>query len=74
MAGMLQILTYMFAFYFVVKGVEILMIAAASKREDRRMMFFVGTLTLIACCCAGFGFSVLQDRQAESMSQRMPSL
>jgi uncharacterized membrane protein HdeD (DUF308 family) len=74
MAGMLQILTYMLAFYFVLKGIEILMIAAASKREDRRMMFLVGALTLVACCCAGLGFSFLQDRQAESISQHMPSI
>ena len=74
MAGMLQILTYMLAFYFVLKGIEILMIAAASKREDRRMMFLVGALTLVSCCCAGLGFAFLQDRQAESISQRMPSI
>lgn len=74
MAGMLQILTYMFAFYFVIKGVEILMIAAASGRQDRRMMFLGGALTLLVCCCAGFGFVMLQDRQAASISQHMPTI
>jgi hypothetical protein len=32
---MLQILTYMLAFYLVVKGMEILQIALASNREKR---------------------------------------
>lgn len=35
MAGMLQIITYLLAFYLVVKGIEILQIALASNRDKR---------------------------------------
>ena len=34
MAGMLQIITYLLAFYLVMKGVEILQIGLASSREN----------------------------------------
>jgi uncharacterized membrane protein HdeD (DUF308 family) len=68
MVGMLQILTYMLAFYLVVKGVEILQIALASNREKRDGMIIIGVLTLIACIVAAGGFVTMQDQQARSVS------
>lgn len=69
MAGMLQIITYLLAFYLVVKGVEILQIALASNRESRTGMISLGVLMVLACIVAAGGFVSMQDRQAESMSQ-----
>jgi len=71
MAGMLQILTYMLAFYMVLKGVEILQIALASSKEKRSGIIALGSLTLIACLIASFVFVGWQDEQATSMSQSM---
>ena len=48
MAGMLQIITYLLAFYLVVKGVEILQIALASNRQDRSGIIALGVLALAA--------------------------
>ena len=42
MAGMLQIITYLLAFYLIVKGVEILQIALASNREHRAGLIAIG--------------------------------
>jgi uncharacterized membrane protein HdeD (DUF308 family) len=67
MVGMIQILTYMFAFYLVVKGVEILQIALASNRERRGGIITIGVLTLILCIVAAGGFVTMQDRQAKSV-------
>ncbi len=69
MAGMLQILTYLLAFYLVIKGIEILQIALASNREKRQGIIVLGALTLVACVLAAGGFVTMQDRQAESLSQ-----
>src|SRR3546814_19322230 len=46
MAGMLQILTYMFGFYLVIKGLEFFMIAAASPRQSREGLFIFAGLCL----------------------------
>jgi uncharacterized membrane protein HdeD (DUF308 family) len=74
MVGMLQILTYMLAFYLVVKGMEILQIALASNREKRDGIITIGILTLILCICAAGGFVAMQDQQAKSVgSQTTPS-
>ena len=48
MAGMLQILTYLLAFYLVVKGIEVLQIALASPREKRGGIIVLGSVTLAA--------------------------
>ncbi|HEY6343616.1 MAG TPA: hypothetical protein VIY49_19140 [Bryobacteraceae bacterium] len=69
MAGMLQILTYLLAFYLVVKGVEVLQIGLASSRERRTGLIVLGALTLAACLVAGVGFAFMQDRQAESIGR-----
>jgi uncharacterized membrane protein HdeD (DUF308 family) len=69
MAGMLQIITYLLAFYLVIKGVEILQIALASSREKRAGIIALGAITLLACIFAAIGFVSMQDRQAQSMSQ-----
>ncbi len=71
MAGMLQILTYMLAFYLVLKGIEILQIALASNRDKRGGIIAIGVLTLIACGFAAFTFVEMQDAQATSLSQSM---
>jgi hypothetical protein len=71
MAGMLQILTYMLAFYFVLKGLEILQIALASNRDKRGGIIAIGVLTLIGCVIAAIAFASMQDQQAVSLSQSM---
>jgi hypothetical protein len=69
MAGMLQIITYLLAFYLVVKGIEILQIALASNRESRTGMITLGGLTLAACVLAAVNFVSMQDNQAQSMNR-----
>ena len=71
MAGMLQVITYLLAFYLVVKGCEILQIALASNREKRMGVILFGAIVLVACIVAGIGFVFLQDQQAISMSRAM---
>ena len=68
MVGMLQVLTYMFAFYLVLKGVEIFQIGLASSRPDREPLIAVGVAALIACGIAAIVFINMQDKQAESLS------
>lgn len=67
MAGMLQILTYLLSFYLVIKGVEILQIGLASSRENRNALILIGVCALGACVLGGFGFSTMQDKQAQSL-------
>ncbi len=70
MAGMLQIITYLLAFYLVIKGIEVLQIALASSREKRGPLIALGVCTLIACIIAAVGFTNWQDSQAKSIGQR----
>ena len=72
MAGMLQIITYLLAFYLVIKGIEVFQIALASGRDRRGGMLALGGLTLGACIIAALAFVSMQDKQAESLSR--PSL
>ncbi len=74
MAGMLQIITYLLAFYLVMKGVEILQIGLASSREARGGLIAVGALSLAACVAAGGFFVKMQDDQALSLQRSMPSV
>jgi len=64
--GMLQILTYMLAFYLVLKGVEILQIGLASSRpaEERSRIVALATIVLIVCIIAAIVFVAMQDHQA----------
>jgi len=71
MAGMLQIITYLLAFYLVVKGFEVLQIALASNRENRGGIITLGVLVLLACMVAASGFVYMQDEQAKSLSRSM---
>lgn len=71
MAGMLQILTYLLAFYLVIKGIEILQIALASNRDSRSGIIALGVLTLCACAFAAVSFVALQDEQAVSLSRSL---
>lgn len=73
MAGMLQIITYLLAFYLVIKGVEVLQIALASPREDKSGIVLIGWLTLIACVVAAGVFVTWQDSQAGGLSASTPS-
>jgi hypothetical protein len=72
MAGMLQIITYLLAFYLVVKGIEVLQIGLASGRENRTPLIIIGGLCLLACIIAAAGFVTMQDEQASSVAR--PSL
>jgi hypothetical protein len=69
MAGMLQILTYLLAFYLIIKGVEILQIGLASNRAERAGVIAIGVLTLLACAIAAGSFVKMQDEQAASLSR-----
>ena len=69
MAGMLQIITYLLAFYLVVKGVEVLQIGLASNRANRTIPILLGLVTLLACGVAAVGFTKWQDEQAMSVSR-----
>lgn len=72
MVGMIQILTYLLAFYLVLKGLEILQIALASNRPSRGGQIFLGVVVLGACIFAAVGFTHMQDRQAQSIGARFP--
>jgi len=69
MVGMIQILTYLLAFYLVMKGVEILQIGMASSREDRNGPIRIGVLSLIICIGAAALFVGMQDEQARKVNQ-----
>src|SRR3546814_3758320 len=71
MAGMLQILTYMFGFYFVIKGLEFFMIDAASPRQSRAGLFIFAGLCLDAFVAAALGFIMFQDEQAIGLQSAM---
>ena len=71
MAGMLQIITYLLAFYLVVKGVEVLQIALASSRERRAGIIVLGALVLCACVLAACAFVAMQDHQAASLGRSL---
>jgi hypothetical protein len=73
MAGMLQIITYLLAFYLVMKGVEILQIGLASSRDGRNGLIAIGALSLVACIIAGGVFVKMQDEQALSLQRSIPS-
>ena len=69
MAGMLQIITYLLAFYLVIKGFEILQISLASNRDNRSGIITLGMFVLVACVIAAIAFVVMQDRQANSLGK-----
>ena len=71
MAGMLQVITYLLAFYLVLKGIEILQIALASNRPNRVGIIMLGVFVLIACIFASAAFTFMQDEQAHSLSRSM---
>ncbi len=73
MAGMLQILTYLLAFYLVVKAVGILQIGLASSRNDRTAPIMVGVITLIFCIAGAIVFVRMQNEQAVALAQMMPT-
>lgn len=74
MAGMLQIITYLLAFYLVMKGVEIFQIGLASGRESRSGMLVLGGVSIVACIAVSFLIVKMQDDQALSLQQSMSQL
>lgn len=68
MVGMLQIITYVLAFYLVLKGIEILQIGVASNRENRSGMITTGVVVLIICIIAAIAFVGMQDEMAKHVS------
>jgi len=71
MVGMLQILTYMFAFYLVLKALEILQVGVASSRENRSGMIMWGCILVLICVAAAFVFVAQQDSMAGRISAGM---
>lgn len=74
MAGMLQILTYLLGFYLIMKGVEILQIGLTSARANRTGPIILGVVALAACLLMAIVFISMQDIQAGSLSNAMPSM
>lgn len=70
MVGMIQILTYLLAFYLVIKGLEILQMGLTSNRADRGGVIFFGAIILFVCIVAAITFVDMQDKQAMVMSQK----
>jgi hypothetical protein len=62
---MLQIIIYMLAVYYVLKGVEILYIALASVRHDRSRLIFFAVLILLFCFIIALAFVSLSNFQVE---------
>lgn len=73
MAGMIQILTYLLAFYLVVKGVEIFQIAWSSNREKRGPQMILGVVMIIICIAGAGLFVMMQDEQATGLSRDVSS-
>jgi len=69
MAGMIQIITYLLAFYLIMKGVEVLQIALSSSRANRGGIILIGTFALIVSIGAAGVFVTMQDEQAKSLSR-----
>ena len=68
MVGMVQILIYMFAAYFVFKAVEILQIALMSPRQDRTAGLVIGKIALALALAVGAYFSAWAIRRRRSVS------
>lgn len=71
MLGMMQVVVYMLAFYFVLKGVEILQIGLASGRTDRKALIIIGAISIAVCAAAAFGFVKMGDDQARASSSNV---
>jgi hypothetical protein len=69
MIGMLQIFTWMFCFYLVVKGVEIFLMTSADDPELREVKKTIGAGVLILCTLAAIGFFVFQEEHVRSLDQ-----
>lgn len=68
MVGMLQIMTYMFAFYLVVKGLEFVQRAMIAPKETKRGASILAGVVLVACIVAALVGVSTQDEQATSVS------
>lgn len=61
MVGMLQIITYLLAFYLIVKGFEVLQIGLASARTKRGGVIVFGIIVLLACIVVAVGIVFIQE-------------
>ena len=71
MVGMLQIMTYLFAFYLVVKGLEFVQRALAAPEGYRRRSMTLALVVLGASIGVAAWGSTAQDQQAKSVSAAM---
>jgi hypothetical protein len=69
--GMLQVLTYIFAFYLIIKGVQVLQIALSSNRIERRGIIVLGAVTLLFCILGAGVFVYMQEEQAHSLGRQV---
>jgi hypothetical protein len=74
MVGMLQVLTYMFAFYLVLKGVELYLLARPRPGESDKKDQGTGLLLLIVCIIAAGAFVFMQESQAAKIADIGSSL
>jgi uncharacterized membrane protein len=68
MAGMLQIITYLLAFYLIIKGFGFLQIALASNREKRVGIIVFAIFIIILCIIVAVVIVIMQDQQALFLS------
>lgn len=68
MVGMLQIMTYLFAFYLVVKGLEFVQRAMIAPPGERRGPSILAAVVLVASIGAAYLGITAQDEQASSVA------
>ena len=71
MFGMIQIITYLLAFYLIIKRLEILIISLAASGERRGGIILLAIFVLIACIIAACGFVFLQEQHVMSLKKRL---
>lgn len=69
MLGILQIMTYLLAFFLVIKGCEVLMISLASEREDRNTLVTFGAFLLGLCIVVAVVIVLLMERQVKEITE-----
>lgn len=72
MIGMLQILTYLLAFYLVVKGFEFIQRAMVAPEQYRRGAGMLATVVFIGCVVVAIASVVSQDDLAMRLSSSNP--
>ncbi len=74
MAGLMQIMIYLFCIYLIYKGVEIFQIALMSnvEQKSRPVGILLGVLSIIAAIGIGFIAVVMTDDMAAKIGNNMP--